>query len=117
MISVHGIAAAMARTPEIALEPEQANALAARLADVNKFYPMPVIKPEHVAIGALIVTAMPIYAGMYQAVAARKASGVQRKSEASATAPVAPLAPGVAIGTGSAPVPDWFAGEIESRPN
>jgi len=35
--------------------------LAARVADVNRHYPIPMMKPEHVAIVALVTSAFGIY--------------------------------------------------------
>jgi flagellar basal body-associated protein FliL len=109
----------LTRTPEIALAPEQAAALAARISDVNRHYSLPVMKAEHVALIALAVTAVPIYAGIYMQVAARKAGHREAAREnANDGAQVGPvIAATGTIEVNAVPTPDWFKGEFQSPPN
>jgi hypothetical protein len=73
LLSVHAILASFTKIPELELTPEEAKSLAVGIAEVNRHYPLPVMKPEHVAIGSLAVTAFVVYRGKFVAVAKRKA--------------------------------------------
>ena len=64
--------AAFTKTPELALNDDEAKTLAHGISEVNRHYPMPV-SPGHVAIGALITAAVSIYRPKLREVSERKA--------------------------------------------
>jgi methylase of polypeptide subunit release factors len=53
--------AAVSASPEWALEEDEAKALAERIAEVNRHYPMPVINPAHASLIALATCAAGLY--------------------------------------------------------
>ena len=56
----------------LAEDAERNRKLAVALMEVHRHYPIPVPKPEHLAIAALIYTARKTYAPVVRGVAARK---------------------------------------------
>lgn len=62
----------IAKTPELALTDDEAKLYAQAVSDVQKHYPLPVLDPGYVAIGALCSTAFVIYRGKFQQITERK---------------------------------------------
>lgn len=70
--------AAVSASPEWALSDEESKALAERIAEVNRHYPMPVINPAHASLIALATTA----AGLYiPRIIASVSKGKKKKAE------------------------------------
>lgn len=97
--------AAYLRVPEIALEREEAKALAQAIAEVSKHYKIPGVSPEHASIASLVFVIFVTYGKRVPAILARR-SGV-----APAPAPAAPFVTPSSDGSPPvSPVPadPWF---------
>lgn len=78
LLSIHGMMAALTKTPELALEDAEAKALAEAAADVAQYYPLD-IAPEIIAWINLSMVAIPIYASrVYLIVERQKAEKAAR---------------------------------------
>jgi hypothetical protein len=64
--------AAITQTPELALEPEEAERLASALANVTRHYSLPALSPQKMALGMLFWTAGRIYVPKVQAIGRRR---------------------------------------------
>jgi len=68
------MAAAYFRTPEIALEKEEARAIAEALAEVNRHYKIPGINPAHASIVSLLFVVTVTYGKRIPAIMSRGAT-------------------------------------------
>lgn len=109
----------MTHTPEFELTKEEAHNLAAGIAEVSRHYPIPAMKPEHVALAMLGAITWKTYSPKFRAINARK-RGEKRQIEqppASAptvggnTVPVMPTAQDIP------PVSNWFDLGSGGQPN
>ena len=101
--------AAALSAPEFELGKDEADRLARAVAEVNKHYPVPMIDPKYVAIGALAVTAFSIYAPRAVAYTSRRKSGraFSRADEAAARH-VEPSVPEPGLVMPEAAAQSWF---------
>ncbi len=82
---------------ELQLADDEARAMASAIAEVNRHYRMPGLKPEHAALLGLGAVTIQVYGGKVKAVMAKAGKG---KGKAPAPAAGGPVA-GVVNGTGS----------------
>lgn len=108
------MAAAYFRIPELALEKEEAKAVAEAIAEVNRHYAIPGINPAHASIASLIFIVTVTYAKRVPYVMARRGNQDREGPAALSTEPPRTPAPP------DAPTPsasDWFAAPVDAPIN
>jgi hypothetical protein len=91
LLSIHGMAAAFTKTPELTLETQEATSLAEGIADVAQYYPLD-LAPEVLAWCNLFMIAIPIYGSrVYLVVERKKEEKAQKARNVRPTAKNAPV--------------------------
>lgn len=70
----------VAQTPELALKDDETAMYAKAISDAQKHFPIPVLDPKWVAVGALLSTAFVIHRRMFVEVNERKARAAKIKA-------------------------------------
>jgi hypothetical protein len=72
--------AAFFAVPELALDPAEAHAIAGAISEVNKYYKIPGIRPDHAAIASLIIVLSVTYGKRVPVILAKR-KGVKSPSQ------------------------------------
>lgn len=104
------MAAVFLQQPDIALDKDEAQILAHAIAEVNKHYKLPIVRPEHAALGALAGAVFAVYKPKLTKIRARKTAPPAPQSQAQAQPPAGYDAPVTTA-------PSWFPSLGEVRPN
>lgn len=72
LTTTYGLLAVMMKTPELVLKDDETALYARAIADAQKHFPIPVLDPKWVAVGALASTAFVIHKRILTDVSARK---------------------------------------------